>query len=215
MRRNYQSKTLFFLPVLFLSIGLNRIDVNQEYWRGALNLTSGVKIGQTFKVGHNNLNMIKLLANNMKLQNKDRIVFHLKEAGQNNDLAIINLSGGNVGENFILRLQFTPIKDSAGKNFYFYLEGKEGESLTPIEIHYNADDVYHQGEAMVDGKPVPGDLFFRTYYRASFIEGLAGSLFDFKTSFLKEKDFAMAYLLTILGFGVLSAINFAKRKPLS
>lgn len=214
MKRNYQTRNYFLVPIFFLSIGLNRLDVVQEYWRGALNLTSGVKIGQTFKAQHDNLNMIKLFTDNIKLKNKDKIIFHLREVGKDTDLATITLTGGNIGENFILRLQFEPILGSAGKNFYFYLDDVEGQSLAPIEIHSNPGDVYPDGEAMVNDRPVLGDLFFRTYYRVSFKEGILSSISDFKTRFLKEKDFAAIYLLITFGLAGFSLVLFAKRKGL-
>lgn len=205
MKKESRGKTLFLAPIIFFALGLNRIDVNQEYFRETLNLEAGVKIGQTFKAEHNNLNMIKVVGDNMKLKNEDKIIFHLRELGQEKDLAVINFNGGNIGENFVLRLQFEPIKDSAGKNFYFYLDDKESKSMTPIGFRYSEANVYSWGEAMVNDNPVAGDLFFRTYYRVSLKEGILGSLSDFQTKFLQEKGFAVSFLLGIFILGILTS----------
>lgn len=211
MKKNH-SKAFFLVPIFFLSIGFNRLDINQEYRQSVLNLQMGTKIGQTFRAKHNNFNMIKLFAENVKLKNKDKIVFHLREIGNDNDLAMINLSGENIGTGFILRLQFEPIKNSAGKTFYFYLEDIEGKSSTPIEIYYEEKNVYPWGEALVNNESIAGDLFFRTYYRTSLKDGILDSLSDFKTRFIKEKNFAIFYLMSIFILGILSVTSFAKRR---
>lgn len=201
---------LFFFPVFFL--GLSRVELNQEVQTGWLDLNQQQTIGQTFIGKSRNLTGIKLFTRNPNLANREPIIFHLKESPQAfSDLRTLTFSGANVGWDYGLRIQFAPVEDSAGKNFYFFLESPTTEAAQSIEFGYNQNDTYKSGEAFVNGKTVGGDLLFITFYKTSLADFFKSSISSFFSRISLDQGFFVVYFLILL-VAVTGFIWFLRRE---
>lgn len=117
--------------------------------------------GQSFVSTADNLNEIKILMATYARMNSQEIIFRLR-AGPDarEDLALIRKPAGQVEDNQWATFSFPPIPDSAGREFYFYLESpssRSGDAVTVWSTDWNA---YPAGQRYVDGRPAEGDLAF-------------------------------------------------------
>jgi len=204
-----------FVPLVFLPIflfSLPKVELNQETRTGWVGLHQSQTIGQTFVGSSNNLTGIKLFARNPDLANREPIIFHLKsEPSATEDLATLAFSGNNIGWDYSLRISFPPIGNSAGKSFYFFLESPTTKTGQAIEFGYNQNDNYKQGEAFVNGKVIPGDLFFITFYKTSLGDFVASSINNLFSRASIDQGFFITYLFILL-VAVFGSIWFYKKE---
>ena len=207
MRSKFSS--LIFIPVFLL--GLSRVELNQEARTGWLPLQQGQTIGQTFAGKSNNLTGVKLFTRNPNLANREPIIFHLRESPTTDkDLAALTFSGANVGWDYALRIVFPPIADSKDKNFYFFLESPTTEAGQAVEFGYNQDDNYKEGQAFVNGKVIPGDLFFVTFYKTSLGDFVVSSINNLFSRVSLDQRFFIAYFFILLV--AISGFVWSKRR---
>ncbi|MFN8482232.1 MAG: DUF6541 family protein [Anaerolineae bacterium] len=86
---------------------------------------------------------------------------------QNRELRRASLPLVALRHNNPIRFDFAPIPDAAGRQFTFTLSGPPGN---PATVWSNKDDVYKQGEMLVDGQPQAGDLDFKTYVHLGYVD---------------------------------------------
>ena len=195
--RNFK-KTLALLTLFFLT-GCSRLETTQEIGGETFILNKDKPIGQSFTAKNDGFSMIKLWVNNPDLTNHSPLVFHLRKEGEEEDLARIDFSGDNIGAFYWLPLKFSPIPDSAGERFYFFIEQlKTLEGEESIEFFRSVEDVYLQGEAFLNHKPLSEDLIFRSYYYLSPQRFWLVSLREFWQRFLSDSFFAVFYLALVL-----------------
>jgi hypothetical protein len=63
---------------------------------------------------------------------------------------------------------FSPISDSAGKTFYFWVESPQSPANDPLLVRYQAGDVYPEGAMSIENSIISGDLTFKAYYAKGF-----------------------------------------------
>lgn len=191
-------KTLALLTLFFLT-GCSRLETTQEIGGETFVLNKDKPVGQSFTAKNDGLNMIKLWVNNPNLTNHSPLVFHLRKEGEEEDLARISFSGDNIGASSWLPLKFSPIFNSNGGKFYFFIEQlKISEREKSIEFSRSVENVYPSGNAFVNHEPSDGDLTFRSYYYLSFQRFWLVSLQEFWQRFLSDSSFAIFYFALVL-----------------
>ncbi|MFN8471232.1 MAG: DUF6541 family protein [Anaerolineae bacterium] len=86
---------------------------------------------------------------------------------QNHEIRRAALPLAALRHNDPVRFDFAPVSDSAGRQFTFTLSGPPNN---PVTVWSNKDDVYKQGELLVDGQPQAGDLDFKTYVHLGYAD---------------------------------------------
>lgn len=68
---------------------------------------------------------------------------------------------------------FSPIPDSGGQSYYFYLESPDSRRGDAVTVYYSTRHNYLDGERYINDEVAPGDLAFRTYYETTLGEVMA------------------------------------------
>lgn len=181
-----------------------RVDILQTRGDNLYRLSGDKTIGQTFLANKDNLNIIILDLKNAALRNQQPIYFHLEEAKTARSLKEIEISGLNVGDPSSVRFQFDPILDSAGKKYHFYLDSPTSTKEDAIEVYYFPQNLYSEGEMMVNNQKLEGELRFTSYYYpGSKTTVIREMIKDFSMRLLADKSFVIVYLfLLFLTFGL-------------
>jgi len=193
--------TLLVFSLFFLALfGVRNIpDLKQSRGEILSRIWGENIVGQTIIPGHNNFNILVVNLKNPALKNKKPLIFHLREEETESDLRTIKLNGLNIGDPSSIRLQFDPITDSLGKQYYFFFESRASTHEEPIEVYHHDEDVYKNGQMIINGQPKEGDLQFVSYYRALSKKVLIKSFFfQFWERFFFDKIFAVFYCLLLL-----------------
>lgn len=133
-------------------------------------------IGQTLVASRNGLDRIEVtLAVEHPLDNAN-LVFHVQEMpwkeSREVTRGIVSLPVGKAGEfapgtitQRWYSFEFDPIPDSAGKQFYFTIEGKTLDGPHSAGLLMFFHNGYPQGEAYINGNPVGAHVVFKAYSR--------------------------------------------------
>lgn len=186
--------------ILFLStFGIRkRVDIVQTRGDQLYRIWGDKKVGQTFVANKDNLNIIILDLKNPALGNQQSIYFRLIEIETGRTLREIEISGLNVGDPSSVRFQFEPIRDSAGKNYCFYLNSPLSTVKDAIEVYYSPKDIYAGGEMIVSDQEITGELRFTSYYYpGSKITAIRETVRDFFLRFLSDRSFVFIYLILL------------------
>lgn len=126
-------------------------------------ILAGHTLGQTFRSDLPNLAAIDLPLATYARRASGRVIFHLRDSPEaKSDLRSVEIQADTVIDNAWRRFEFTPIPDSGGRSYYFFLEAPDGVSGKAITAWSTSTDTYADGTMMVDHKPANGDLAFRT-----------------------------------------------------
>lgn len=159
------------------------------------------KIGQTFTAQNNNLTAIEVLLATYNRKNTGEFIFHLKKNPSSKE-DLFNYKGdiSKLKDNKYFRFDFPEIKTSKAKEFYFYMEAPQSRPGNAITIWSNSEDLYREGEKIVNGGQSPGDLVFKTVYDL----GLRGNLGVFLNEITQNKPWPLNkyffYIVLILLF---------------
>lgn len=173
-------------------------------------LTGGVAIGQTFASSHANLNAVEInLATYARLNTKD-VIFHLRTSPSSIDIATIKVNAAKIADNQYHLFNFLPIPDSKGKVYYFFIKSPDSVPGNAITIWYSTEDVYKDGSAYKNHRPIEGDLAFKTYYKSDILNALS---YFIKNKIHQDKPFFVFYfaLIAILIF-LLVKLQLSERK---
>lgn len=134
-------------------------------------LLPSVTLGQSFVAEYPGLFSIEVNLATYARDNTGPIVFHLKTSPDaTEDLVTLTFDASDVENNAYRAFEFPPIRDSAGRQLAFCLEAPEAEPGNAITVWGHTKDVYHDGDAALDGLEGHGvrDLSFRLGYDLSF-----------------------------------------------
>lgn len=124
-------------------------------------LRGEVKLGQTFRAQTGNLNEIRV---RIYTQNRDiggAVKFHLLENPESGrELATLDVPLTRTVVNEWYSFKFPPLADSAGKNFYFYLEAPSAAPGNAIALWMHPRDAYPDGDFYRGNRRESGDLAF-------------------------------------------------------
>ena len=163
------------LTLLGLAI-LERQDLSptsQPLFNGMVEFHGPLKVGQSFVASRPGLCRAALLLARKGRTNHSPIVFHLREGAEATaDLATVTINASRLEDvtTMVRRpyvyqsFAFSPIPDSAGKTFYFWVESPQSPTDDPLLVRYQAADVYPEGTMSVDSSAIGGDLAFKAYY---------------------------------------------------
>jgi hypothetical protein len=141
-------------------------------------LTRGHTFGQAFIAGHNGLTKIEVLvATYTASLPSGYLILHLSGyPDQQNDIASATIPAKTITDNSYVALQFSPIRNSAGKSYYFYLEARDIPSKYALTVWHSTTDVYPQGRFYIDRRPQDQDIYFRVFYQTSDPSSLENSI---------------------------------------
>lgn len=199
---------------------LKRIDIKQEHYDDVLPIWGQQTVGQKFFSENDNLSIIKVftfrspygIEGKSKIANAEQIIFHLKEEEKEGNLARVTFSGANVFDGDWLRLQFSPVSDSAGKTYYFYLESPKSTLENAINLAASKTNVYEKGQAVIFGEPKEADLKFQTLYAQSVSKTTQEITADFGLKLAGDKNFTVFWLILILVILVSFLSRLVKRR---
>lgn len=120
-----------------------------------------VTIGQSFYSTGPRLNSVSMQFILPNRTNENEIIFHLREAPDSSkDIASSTLSSGSVYNNSYWKFVFPTIDDSAGKNYYFFVESPGSDLKNGMMLTASTSDVYPLGSAYLNSTPGQQDLKF-------------------------------------------------------
>ena len=122
-------------------------------------------VGQTFVARCDNLSRILVFLATHARRNEGEVIFHLRRRGAEADIYTERFAAADVEDLHWRRFDFPPVPDSAGKEFYFFLEGIGTAPGQAITVMASQSDGYAEGALMRGHIPQKGDLVFRTYCR--------------------------------------------------
>lgn len=195
---------------------MRRLDAYQDYGEENLSVGPSMSVGQTFKATRDNLAGVRFSVSNVQLGGAEEYEFTILDDKQT-VLRSFSAKESNLGWQYTFRYDFAPIADSAGKTYTLNLAFKgsstSGQNRENLKVAYSKKNLYPDGEAIVNNKPVSGDLTFSTYYQVSPAAFLRDSVSDFTNRLTLDKNFLFSYLalLTVLSIYLLKRI-FGKRK---
>jgi len=146
------------------NLGISQPVANQPVREITANLT----VGQSFYSTSPNLESIDICMATYARINKKDIIFHLKSSPESlNNIVLIKTNAALIENNEYHRFKFSSIKESANRSYYFYIESPDSVPGNAITIWSSKDDVYSQGSAYINSKPINGDLTFNVYYASA------------------------------------------------
>ncbi len=200
------NKLLLVIGAAVVLGGCNRLDNHQPLSVKDLSYAFANTISQTFISHKNGLNRVDIC-----IRNRDRVLlplrFLLYERGVKTPLRTIDFSGGNIDNQDCTRFQFTPIANSANKEYRAAIEVlppppdtlpedfvHQKESLS-IEVNGGGD--YPQGEAYLDGTITEYDLHFKSFYEQSVGDAVHESIAQLGVRLTKDPVFIVLYIVLL------------------
>jgi hypothetical protein len=171
-------------------------------------LLGGQSFGQSFVSARNDLYRIDLGTATYARTNSAPVVFHLQtQPGESTDIISVRLPGSEIENERPTSILFSPIPDSVGKRYYFYIESPEAEPGNAITVYANTYDQYVDGSAYRNGAAVVGDLVFTAYSRETF--AFSDILQAFLARVAQDVAFLVCYAILIIGAcaGLLASLS--------
>jgi hypothetical protein len=132
--------------------------------------------GQTFVSALPGLARVEVLMASYGRQVSGSFIFHLRSAADvGADLVVLACDASQVRQNAFYVFEFPPIRDSAGRSLYFYLEAPQARPGNALTLLGSTQDTLPDGEAVFQGVQGGGvrDLAFRVGYDTTLPERLS------------------------------------------
>ena len=135
-------------------------------------LAGSFTAGQTFVAAYPGLTRVEVLLASYDRRVAGPLVFHHRAADADSDLVVLTVDAAQVESNAYFQFQFPPIRDSAGRPLYFFLEAPQSKPGKALTIWGTRQDVYPDGGAVFQGMQGGGvrDLTFRAGYDPTLLE---------------------------------------------
>ncbi len=131
-------------------------------------IQGSVTAGQTFIAPYPGLNRIAVMMHTFDRVNTHDVTFHLKQGREaQEDIFTANFNARDVKDKQWQSFSFPPLDDSGGNTYYLYFESPGSTPGNAIAVMGQEGDPYPDGVGYVNDEPVPGDMAFKTYYRAT------------------------------------------------
>lgn len=125
-------------------------------------------VGQTFFSPYPGLYRIDVLLATYNRSNSGQITFDLTPGPKDRtSLVSIGFDASQVEDNRIRSFEFSPMNDSAGTTYFFYLEAPASRPGNAITAWTDSHNPYPEGMAYLGGNPVENDLAFVAYFQPS------------------------------------------------
>jgi hypothetical protein len=138
-------------------------------------LVASAQVGQTFVAKYPGLARVQVKLATYGRRNAGPLIFHLRVAPDAaDDLVVLTLDAAEVENTVYHTFKFPPIRDAAGRSFYFYLEAPQAKRGNAITAWGVTEDVYPDGAAVLQGVQGPDvrDLTFRLEYDPPLMDRL-------------------------------------------
>ena len=163
-------------------------------------------VGQTFVASHNGLSRIDAQLATYRRRNTQPVIFHLRsDASSSTDIATLTFEAEEVVDNAYRPFRFPPIPDSEGRSFYFFFESPTSRAGDAITMYHTPNDVYVDGQMVIEGEPQGGDLAFKTSHLYSPGRIWKDTCFEIKTNIVPI--FLMILLCLLPGYTLLQFIS--------
>jgi hypothetical protein len=174
----------------------------------SVELSAGSQIGQSFVAALPGLSAIEVTLDTTALATPQQLVLRLKEApGTAATLAARTLELAPNVPATTARFELVPMPDSKGRTLDFVLEAPDALPGQGPAAYYSPAATTEGSSAYLNGRPIPGDLQFQTYYRLSAGQKVAlllDRLAQGRTGLLGAKGFyvglGLAYAMFLLLF---------------
>lgn len=168
-----ESLMIIFLILLILSLiivillctgsklGISQADFDQPVGE----IYGGMKVGQTFYSPLPNMNEIDVILATYARSNSKDVIFHLRDSPDSKiDIETITVNARQIRDNTYHKFKFSPIKDSANKSYYFFIESPDSVPGDAITLWSSNGDSYSAGTEYFNSISVARDLTFNVYY---------------------------------------------------
>lgn len=167
----------FFTLLLISSASLGRFTVGSMGQpipdTPAGEIYGSITIGQLFTAPYNALYRIDVLMATYARENTHDVIFHLRNSPQaESDLVTITINAREIEDNRFRSFVFDPIRDSAGKSYYFFFDSPDSEPGDAITLWGTIKNLYPEGRPFRNHRAAGGDLVFLTYYQPSTLDKL-------------------------------------------
>jgi hypothetical protein len=164
-----------FLALLGLTV-LERQDLSltsQPLFNEMVEFHGSLKVGQSFVASQPGLCRVALLLAQKGRTNRSPVVFYMREGTEATADLITVTNNASCLEDVTTMIRrpyvyqsfsFSPIPDSAGKTFYFWVESPQSPADDSLLVRYQAEDVYPEGAMSIENSAISGDLAFKAYY---------------------------------------------------
>ncbi len=161
---------LWLAALLFVvKAGVDRF--NAPTWGNAVagdlspEMAGEAQVGQTWTAPFPGLYRIELFLQPPDSPGGQPVTFHLRPGiGAGPDLWTATIDPEQILAGDPYAVQFEPMRDSKAKTFYFLLESPESRPGEAVQAAYGPGSELEGGSAFLNGRAVPGNLTFQTYY---------------------------------------------------
>lgn len=141
---------IFAGGILARAVPVRELGYEQRAYSGnAGELTGEAIFGQTFRAERDNLSGIAVkFATYSGRDNAKPVFFHLRNSVDDAaDLRTASVLASQLGDNQFHVFRFAPVRDSAGRTFFFFVGSPESEPGDAITVDLDVRDPYHFGSA--------------------------------------------------------------------
>ena len=211
-RRLFLIATLaIWLAVLALvgKVSINRLAApvwgNPTGDESSAQVAGNSRVGQVFTAPYAGLYRVEIVVAGVPVSGSSQVTFHVASSPDaTSDLKSRTFDASTLLEGSPLSLEFDPVRTSKGQRFYFFLESDSPSGAEGITLGYDPQSVLDGATAYLDGRPIAGNLEFRTYYSLRSrdkVDLLLTRLSEGRPYFLGTKGFyillAVAYCLVL------------------
>ncbi|HET6313631.1 MAG TPA: glycosyltransferase, partial [Chloroflexia bacterium] len=133
-------------------------------------LVTGHSLGQRFYVPENGLSGVSVQVETFGRRNTSRLFLRLRDnPGAGGDIYHIEIPAHDLSQAQVLTLRFPPLRDSAGRSFYFLAESPDGVPGDAISLRGTTQAGNLRAQRYDDGIPASGYLVMSLEYN-----GVAG-----------------------------------------
>ncbi len=142
---------------------------------GTQEIRDSITVGQTFVAPFDGLYQVDVGLGTGERDNTKDVIFHLRTAPDVvEDLAWGVVNASTVSEDERVTFEFSPIRDSGGRRYYFFLESPESRPGDTLSVFRSRQDRYRDGTYYLNGSPASGDLTFTFHCRPSLAGWFSG-----------------------------------------
>jgi hypothetical protein len=128
-------------------------------------VTGPIRVGQTFTAPMPGLSGIDIMLDRAAAHSVHQVTFHLKDSFYTpQDLVTQRFRTDDVPSGKPCRFEFTPLWNSQGRTYYFYLESSTSVPGDAIAVHYTPHFAPEGARAHLNDQPIAGSLRFDTIY---------------------------------------------------
>lgn len=180
-------------------------------------IRGSITIGQLFTAPYNGLYRIDVSMATYARENTHDVFFHLRSSPQaEHDLVTITVNAREIEDNQFRPCIFEPIRDSAGKSYYFFFDSPDSLPGDAITVWGTIKELYPEGQLYRNHQAAGGDLVFLIYYRPSTLDKvdiLLDRLTANKPLFWGDRRFYLLLALLCMALLALFVVEIAKNPP--